>query len=159
VGALGARCSGDGLAVSTRSERTPAAAVGASAVSSASRAGGAGTAAWVVALTGVLLDAAGVNAGRRGMRPTMTPPRKMTTDTTAAVMNRNARCLPVSWMSNPRPASWLLWMASFWMPESTPGATYNTDPLEYTGGSGEGAYTMNGDTTFTLKWISVNCGV
>ena len=41
-------------------------------------------------------------------RPTSTPHRKMTTDTTVAAMNRNTNCLPFSWISC-NPSSELVW--------------------------------------------------
>ena len=95
-------------------------------VTSASRVGvGAADIAGVVVLS-VELDAAGVSVAPRCVRPTTTPPRKMTTDTTAAVMNKNARCLPVSWMSTCLTATWLVWIGSLGMVESTPGDSYST---------------------------------
>jgi len=59
----------------------------------------AGTACGAGSIEAVVESAGAAARSALTPRPTRTPHRKMTTDTTVAAMNRNTSCLPLSWIS------------------------------------------------------------
>src|SRR5262249_32942944 len=106
---LSSSSGGDFLSRRPKYVRSPTVVGGAAAVGSVPAAGGlvtvdVGDAGSATAATA----AASADDPARSVltpRPTSTPQRKMTTDTTVAAMNRNTSCLPFSWISW-KPSSW-----------------------------------------------------